>query len=55
MMDIILAAICCIVLTFNLYVLIEKKAAKREKLLLYFLTGATLFVLSMIGINQLDF
>ena len=50
-MDILLAVFLCIVLTFNLYVLIEKKVAQREKLLLYFLTAALLFVLSMIGIN----
>lgn len=52
-MDILLAAFCCIVLTFLLYALIENKVAKREKLLLYFLVAAILFVLSMIGINEI--
>ncbi|WP_161787025.1 hypothetical protein [Planococcus sp. CAU13] len=50
-MDMLLAVFLCIVLTFNLYVLIEKKAAQREKLLLYYLTAVVLFVLSMISGN----
>ena len=45
-MGIHIAAFCCIWIAFMLYLLIEKKVKKGEKLLFYFCIGALLFVIS---------
>lgn len=50
-MEIYIAAFCCILITFMLYMLIEKKVKKGEKLLFYFLIGTLLFVISMSSPN----
>lgn len=46
-MEIFITAVCSIWIAFLLYLLIEKKLTKRDKLLLYFNIAALLFILSM--------
>lgn len=46
-MDIYIAAFCSIWASFILYLLIEKKGKKRDKLFLYFGMAILLFILSM--------
>lgn len=46
-MEIYIAAFCSIWVAFILYLLIEKKTAKRDKPLFYFIIAILLFVISM--------
>ena len=46
-MEIYIAAFSCVVLTWLIYCLIEKKVEKGEKLLLYIGVAGLLFVISM--------